>query len=100
MKITKYGHCCFLVEERGLRILFDPGIYSSGQEAVRDLDILLITHSHTDHFDVQYFQRIVANNPKATVITNSEVGKELEKNSYAIYNSRKWGQNTRKRAHN
>ncbi|MBI2052837.1 MAG: MBL fold metallo-hydrolase, partial [Candidatus Ryanbacteria bacterium] len=29
MKITKFGHCCLLIKENGVRILTDPGTYST-----------------------------------------------------------------------
>jgi len=52
MKITRYFQSCLLVEENGVRILFDP----SGHEAVDSdkfgrLDAVVYTHEHGDHFD-------------------------------------------------
>lgn len=79
MKITKLGHCCLVVEEKGLRILTDPGNYSIAQNDVKDIDIVLITHEHTDHLHVDSLKTVMKNNPKAKVITNSAVGKILEK---------------------
>ena len=49
MKITKFGHSCLLVEENGVRILFDPGSYSTAQNDVKNIDVVLITHEHSDH---------------------------------------------------
>ena len=48
-----------------------------GQKA-RDLDIILITHEHADHLHVPAVKELVANNPKAKIITNKGVGKMLE----------------------
>lgn len=79
MKITKFGHCCMLVEEKDLRILFDPGIYSTKQNELQNIDLILITHTHSDHFDLDSIKKMLKNNPNAKIITNSEVGKELEK---------------------
>lgn len=54
MKLTYFGHSCFLVEAAGTRLLFDPfitpnplakGIDTSGIAA----DFILITHGHVDH---------------------------------------------------
>mgnify|MGYP001611515572 CR=1 FL=1 len=43
MKITKYGHCCLLIEEKGIRanciaprVIRTP-IWGSGEEAERDM---------------------------------------------------------------
>ena len=46
MKITKFGHCCLLVEENGVRILTDPGIYSTQQNEIKNIDILYLEHLH------------------------------------------------------
>src|SRR5438477_6122337 len=78
MKITKYGHCCMLIEESKLRILTDPGAYSTSQNEVKGIDLILITHEHQDHFHVESLKKVLENNPNAKIITNSSVGKLLE----------------------
>lgn len=79
MKIKKIGHCCLVIEEAGIRILTDPGIYSTGQNDVKDIDIVLITHEHGDHLHIESLKTVLANNPNAKVITNTAVGKILTK---------------------
>ena len=79
MKITKFGHCCLLVEERELRILTDPGNLSTGQNSITDIDVVLITHEHGDHYHVPSVTEVMKNNPDAKIITNSAVAKLLEK---------------------
>ena len=79
MKITKFGHCCLLIEENGLRILTDPGVYSTKQNEVKDIDLVLITHEHKDHLHVDSLKIVLKNNPQAKVITNTAVSKILEK---------------------
>ena len=79
MKITKFGHCCLLLEIDGARLLTDPGNMSSGEERVRDLDAIIITHEHGDHFHVPSIKTILENNISAVVITNATVGTLLEK---------------------
>lgn len=83
MKITKFGHCCLLIEEKGKRILTDPGMYSTLQNAVKDLDLIVITHEHTDHYHIDSLKIIVQNNPQAKIITNSTVGALLNKEGIA-----------------
>jgi len=78
MKITKYGHCCLLIEERGLRILTDPGNYTTEQNKITNIDVVLITHEHGDHFHVPSMIEIMKNNPDARIITNQAVAKLLE----------------------
>ncbi len=70
MKITKFGHCCLLIEEKGVRILTDPGTYSTQQSEVKNIDFVLITHEHADHFHVDSLKALLKNNPQAKVIPN------------------------------
>jgi L-ascorbate metabolism protein UlaG (beta-lactamase superfamily) len=79
MKITKLGHCCLLIETDGARILTDPGKFSSGQNALTDLDAVLITHEHADHLHVESLKEVIKNNPNTKIITNTAVGKQLDK---------------------
>jgi L-ascorbate metabolism protein UlaG (beta-lactamase superfamily) len=79
MKITKFGHCCLLIEEKGVRILTDPGSFTTEQDSVKNLDLVIISHEHQDHFHVDSVKKIVANNPEALIITNTAVGKLLDK---------------------
>jgi L-ascorbate metabolism protein UlaG (beta-lactamase superfamily) len=77
MNITKFGHCCLLVEVKGVRILTDPGNYNTTPE-VDGIDVILITHEHPDHLHVESLQAILAHNPQAHVISHASVGKILD----------------------
>ena len=79
MKITKFGHCCLLIEEKGLQILTDPGTYTDAQNEIKNIDVILITHEHQDHFHVPSVKKILINNPGAVIITNSAVNDLLKK---------------------
>lgn len=79
MKITKFGHCCLLIEENGLRILTDPGTYSTSQDFIKNIDIIFITHEHQDHLHIDSLKTVLKNNPQAKVITNQSVGSLLDK---------------------
>lgn len=78
MKITKIGHCCLVIEEKGSKLMTDPGAYSTGQETITGLDAILLTHDHPDHIHIDSLKTIIKNNPKAKIITNSDVGKKLD----------------------
>lgn len=79
MKIKKLGHCCLVVEIDGKRVITDPGSYTiNEQELEKNIDIVLVTHEHQDHFHVDSLRSILKNNPNAIVVTNSSVGKILE----------------------
>lgn len=68
-----------LIEEKGLRILTDPGSYSTGQDSVSGIDVILITHEHADHLHIESLKRVLKNNPFAKIITNKGVGVLLDK---------------------
>jgi len=78
MHIKKIGHCCLLIKTKGLTILTDPGSYSTEQNTLTGIDVVLITHEHGDHFHTESVQEILKHNPKAQVVTNSGVGKKLD----------------------
>ncbi|MBI5466019.1 MAG: MBL fold metallo-hydrolase [Candidatus Kerfeldbacteria bacterium] len=78
MKIAKLGHCCLVIEQGGLRILTDPGDYTTAQTGVRNIDAVLITHEHGDHLHLASLKIVLANNPGARVYTNSGVGEILK----------------------
>ena len=75
MKITYYGHACFLIETLNKKLLFDPFI--SGNPLAQSVNIqaieadyILITHGHQDHMlDVE----TIAKNTGATLLSNYEI---------------------------
>src|SRR3989344_9361017 len=77
MKITKFGHCCLLIEVKELRILTDPGNYTATPE-VDSVDVILITHEHPDHLHIDSLKVILVKNPEAEVISHNGVGKILD----------------------
>lgn len=79
MKIKKIGHSCLYIQEAGLKILIDPGFFTTAQNELTDLDLLLITHVHSDHCDINSIKIILKNNPKLKILTNTSVHKILAK---------------------
>jgi len=67
-----------LAEINGVRILFDPGNYSDGQNKIKNIDLMLITHKHQDHFDASSVEAIIKNNSNIDIITNKSVGAVLD----------------------
>lgn len=79
MKIKKLGHCCLVIETNGKNIMTDPGFYTIEEQSNQiGIDLILITHEHTDHFHIESLKEIIKNNPNAKIITNEGVGKLLD----------------------
>ena len=78
MNVTKFGHACLLVEEKGVRILIDPGSYSTGFENLTNLSVILYTHEHQDHINLESLTKLLMHNPNVKIRTNHGVAKLLE----------------------
>ncbi len=75
MKLTYYGHACFLVETTDKKLLFDPFI--TPNELASDIDVeqveadyILVTHGHQDHVADAVS---IAKRTGAQVISNFEI---------------------------
>ena len=83
MRITYYGHACFLVEMGNRKLLFDPFITYNPKTTEAGIDInvikpdfILLSHGHEDHVsDVLQ----IAKNSNAKVIAVYEVQQWFEK---------------------
>jgi L-ascorbate metabolism protein UlaG (beta-lactamase superfamily) len=84
MKITKLGHCCMLIEEKGVKLLTDPGSFTVEKNiTITGLDGILYTHEHGDHYHLQSLQALLKNNPKVKVLANPSVAAILAKEGIA-----------------
>ncbi|MEI6278192.1 MAG: metal-dependent hydrolase [Verrucomicrobiae bacterium] len=79
MKLTYFGHSCFLVESGGHRLLFDPFI--TPNPMAKDVDIsrisadaILLSHGHVDHLADAV---ALAEQTGATVVCNWEISEWL-----------------------
>lgn len=85
MKITKHAQSCFLIETLHNRILVDPGYFVFTDEGLKpedfsDIDLLIITHEHKDHFDYENVKIIIENsNPE--ILCTSKIIEQI-KNDY------------------
>jgi len=76
LKVTWLGHSTFLMSSpKGLRVLFDPFLTSNpacppGARRMGPVDLILITHGHSDHCEDAV---AVARETGATVVTSPEL---------------------------
>ncbi len=75
MKLTYYGHSCFLLETMGKKILFDPFITPNPLASEIDVDsieadYILVTHGHADHIADAVS---IAKRTGAIVVSNFEI---------------------------
>ncbi len=78
MTITKFGHCCLLIEDNGKKIVTDPGNFSHDIDKLNNIDFILITHEHQDHYHVESLELILKQSPNAKIYTIESVGKLLD----------------------
>lgn len=87
MKITKLGHSCLLVEmpdPEARAALFDPGTLSHIEvDSLERLDDIIITHGHSDHFDLELVKRLAQKFPDVHITAPPEVVEVLNKESLA-----------------
>lgn len=87
MKIQRFAQSTFVIENNeGKRLLIDPG--TSGYAGCRNMtdygkvDLIVITHSHQDHFDIAGTKELVsAHSPK--ILTNPEIHTILQAETVA-----------------
>jgi L-ascorbate metabolism protein UlaG (beta-lactamase superfamily) len=80
MTITKLVHACLLVEHEGKTALFDPGMFSRHaiEEAnLTQLDLIIVTHRHPDHMDVETIQHLVNKFPEVKVMAPMDAEADL-----------------------
>jgi len=84
MRITHLGHACLLVETGGQRILVDPGAFSPGIMGVTGLDVILVTHQHADHVDLQRLPAILEINPQARMYAEPQAAAAVQAAGIAV----------------
>jgi L-ascorbate metabolism protein UlaG (beta-lactamase superfamily) len=79
MHITKLGHCCLVLEVDGVKILTDPGTFTTVQNSMTGIDVILITHEHADHYHAESVAAVLKNNPGCVVVANAAVAALIAK---------------------
>jgi L-ascorbate metabolism protein UlaG (beta-lactamase superfamily) len=75
VRVTKYTHSCLRVEGDGVLVV-DPGVFGE-RSVLTGADVVLITHEHADHLDVDAVAAAAAERPGLRVITHPDVVPKL-----------------------
>lgn len=67
-----------LVEESGARILIDPGAWTTVPDALPEIDAILITHEHPDHFHLETVKKVLMQSPDAALVAVRPVAEALK----------------------
>lgn len=83
MTIQKFLHSCLLIEEKGKKLLIDPGLFSFIENRIspKDIgpvDVILLTHEHADHYDPRALKELIEL-CGPTIIAHEEIGALLSK---------------------
>jgi L-ascorbate metabolism protein UlaG (beta-lactamase superfamily) len=79
VRVALVGNAGFLIQIGDRKILIDP-LPEEGKEALaearspyNDVNLILITHNHADHFDVAAVRQHLQNNPSARLVSTAQV---------------------------
>lgn len=78
MRVTKYEHAALVVEEAGRRIVVDPGGFTRPLGDTTDVDAIVLTHAHPDHWTPAQVTALLTTNPDAVVLGPEGVVKALD----------------------
>ena len=53
-------------------------MFTRAQDSIKGINLVLITHEHADHLHMESLKKVLKNNPKARIFTNSSVAKLLD----------------------
>lgn len=77
MKLTKFEHSCFMLENESQTLIFDPGNWSTDLVIPTNVAAIMLTHEHADHFDKDLLRSIVDNNQGAIIVAPHEMAEKL-----------------------
>jgi len=79
MKLTKITHCTLLFEYENKKVLTDPGKYSiENYRNILDIDYLVLTDTHTDHYNKEGLLDLINKNPGMNIILSPSVQKKFQ----------------------
>jgi L-ascorbate metabolism protein UlaG (beta-lactamase superfamily) len=83
VRVTYVGNAGFLITVGDRKILIDPlpedakDTLENARPPFNDVDLILITHNHGDHFNAPMIRQLLKNVPKARLISTAQVTGQL-----------------------
>lgn len=77
MEITKYKHACVVLTKNNQSLVIDPGEWSDDFIVPENVIGAVVTHEHSDHFDLKKLTAIIAKNPKAYIYAHVSIIAQL-----------------------
>lgn len=77
MLLTKYEHAHLVLESEGRRLVVDPGSLSPTLVVTEDIDALVVTHEHGDHWTPEHIATIVEKNPRVRIFTTAATAAKI-----------------------
>ena len=77
MRITKYEHACVVLEEKGKKLVIDPGNLTPTFGDLSNIVAVVVTHEHEDHLNLANLQKILDNNPDVQIFAPAETAEKM-----------------------
>ena len=67
MRLTKLEHAALIIEKDGRRLVVDPGAFTTPQVDLHDVDAIVVTHEHPDHWTPDQLTHLRDSNPDVAI---------------------------------
>lgn len=84
MRITKHEHAALRIDVEGRTLLIDPGSFTTAMDNLHDLDAIVITHEHADHWTPEQLERIFHQAPTVPIYTTAAVAAAITDHQPAV----------------
>ncbi|GAC1502570.1 MAG: MBL fold metallo-hydrolase [Candidatus Saccharimonadales bacterium] len=83
MKITKFEHACLILDNGTSRLLIDPGSFTTLPENLSNINCIVVTEEHADHFDLENIKKVLSQSPDVKIFSTKVVAKQLTEAGYS-----------------